>query len=136
MKLWQKIISGALFAPAAWAATTPATLDQDLAYKLVESLTVEVGPRIAGSEADRRAVQWALANLKQLGYDKVWTEEFEMPGWTRGQASLEVISPFAQPFVLTSLGGSVGTPATGITSSVVMFDSIEALEKADAASVK
>lgn len=136
MKLWQKIISGALFAPAAWAATTPATLDQDLAYKLVESLTVEVGPRIAGSEADRRAVQWAVANLKQLGYDKVWTEEFEMPGWTRGQASLEVISPFAQPFVLTSLGGSVGTPAAGITASVVMFDSIEALEKADVASVK
>ena len=69
MKLWQKIISGALFAPAAWAATTPVTLDQDLAYKLVESLTVEVGPRIAGSEADRRAVQWAVTNLKQLGYE-------------------------------------------------------------------
>ena len=136
MKFWQRIISGVLFAPTAWAATTPVSLDQDLAYKLVESLTVEVGPRIAGSEADRRAVQWAVANLKQLGYDKVWTEEFDMPGWSRGQASLEVISPFAQPLVLTSLGGSVGTPAAGITASVVIFDSIEALEKADAAAVK
>mgnify|MGYP001760098474 FL=1 len=136
MKFWRTIISGALFAPAVWAATAPVSVDQDLAYKLVESLTVEVGPRIAGSEADRRAVQWAVTHLKQLGYDKVWTEEFDMPGWTRGQASLEVVSPFAQSFVLTSLGGSVGTPAAGITASVVMFDSIEALEKADAAAVK
>lgn len=92
MKFWQTIISGALFAPAVWAATAPVSVDQDLAYKLVESLTVEVGPRIAGSEADRRAVQWAVTHLKQLGYDKVWTEEFDMPGWTRGQASLEVVS--------------------------------------------
>ena len=136
MNIWQGIIIGALFAPSVWAATTPASMDQDLAYKLVESLTVEVGPRIAGSEADRRAVQWALNKFTQLGYDKIWTEEFDMPGWTRGQASLEVISPFAQPFVLTSLGGSVGTPKAGIRASVVMFDSIEALEKADAAAVK
>lgn len=136
MNIWQGIIIGALFAPSVWAATTPASMDQDLAYQLVESLTVEVGPRIAGSEADRRAVQWALNKFTQLGYDKVWTEEFDMPGWTRGQASLEVISPFAQPFVLTSLGGSVGTPKAGIRASVVMFDSIEALEKADAAAVK
>lgn len=136
MNIWQGIIIGALFAPSVWAATTPASMDQDLAYQLVESLTVEVGPRIAGSEADRRAVQWALNKFTQLGYDRVWTEEFDMPGWTRGQASLEVISPFAQPFVLTSLGGSVGTPKAGIRASVVMFDSIEALEKADAAAVK
>lgn len=136
MKFWLSIISGALFTPALLATTAPVALDQNLAYKLVESLTVEVGPRIAGSEADRRAVQWAVTNLKQLGYDKVWTEEFEMPGWTRGQASLAVVSPFVQPLVLTSLGGSVGTPAAGITASVVMFDSIEALEKADAAAVK
>jgi Zn-dependent M28 family amino/carboxypeptidase len=136
MKFWHSIFSGALLAPAAWAATPTITLDQDLAYKLVESLTVEVGPRIAGSEADRRAVQWAVNNLQQLGYDKVWTEEFEMPGWTRGTASLEVVSPFPQPFVLTSLGGSVGTPAAGLTATVVMFESIEALEKADPALVK
>lgn len=136
MKYWQGVIIGALFAPSVWAAMTPASLDQDLAYQLVESLTVEVGPRIAGSEADRRAVQWAVRHLKQLGYDKVWTEEFEMPGWTRGQASLAVISPFTQPLVLTSLGGSVGTPEAGIRAPVIMFDSIEALEKADAAAVQ
>lgn len=136
MKFWHNIVSGALLAPAAWAATPQLSLDQDLAYNLVESLTVEVGPRIAGSEADRRAVQWAVKNLQQLGYDKVWTEEFEMPGWTRGTASLEVVSPFPQSLVLTSLGGSVGTPAAGLTAAVVMFDSIEALEKADPVAVK
>ncbi|WP_337879079.1 M20/M25/M40 family metallo-hydrolase [Rheinheimera sp.] len=117
-----------------FAATT--VLNQDLAYQLVESLTTEIGPRIAGSEADRRAADWAVRHFKALGYDKVWTEAFEMPGWTRGQASLEVVSPFPQPLVLTSLGGSIGTPAHGISAEVVMFDSIEALQQANKSQVQ
>ena len=34
-------------------------LKSDLAYELVASLTTEVGPRPAGSEADPKAVAWA-----------------------------------------------------------------------------
>jgi len=44
------------------------------AYDMVESLTTEVGPRLAGSEADARAVAWAVAKFKALGFDKVYTE--------------------------------------------------------------
>ena len=41
------------------------------AYAIVESLTTEVGPRMAGSPAYDRAVEWAQAKFKALGYDKV-----------------------------------------------------------------
>ena len=42
-----------------------------LGYSLVESLTTEVGPRLAGSEAEQRAQDWAVAKLTKLGYQKV-----------------------------------------------------------------
>ena len=34
-------------------------LKSDLAYDILESLTTEVGPRMAGTEGDKRAVKWA-----------------------------------------------------------------------------
>lgn len=46
-------------------------LTDDTGWKVVESLTTEVGPRLAGSQADTRAVRWAVAKFKQLGFDKV-----------------------------------------------------------------
>lgn len=111
-------------------------LDDNLAYQLTESLTVEVGARLAGSPADARAVAWAEKNFRQLGYDKVWSEPFTMQYWERGSASLSVAAPFHQSLVLTALGGSVGTPFDGISTQVVMFDSLQDLQKAVPAQVK
>jgi len=111
-------------------------LDDNLAYQLTESLTVEVGARLAGSPADARAVAWAEKNFRQLGYDKVWSEPFTMQYWERGSASLSVAAPFHQSLVLTALGGSVGTPFDGISTQVVMFDSLQDLQKAAPAQIK
>ncbi|MCA1715004.1 MAG: peptidase M28 family protein, partial [Gammaproteobacteria bacterium] len=46
-------------------------LGDDTGWKLVESLTTQVGPRMAGGPGDARAVAWAVAKFKALGYDKV-----------------------------------------------------------------
>src|SRR6478735_9101927 len=56
-------------------------LADDTGWKVVESLTTEVGPRMAGSEADARAVAWAEAKFKALGFDRVWTEPVTFPKW-------------------------------------------------------
>ena len=65
-------------APAADEATAGLLRERALgdggAYKIVESLTTEVGARPAGSDADARAVAWAVAKFRALGYDKVYTE--------------------------------------------------------------
>ena len=102
-----------------------------LAYQLVEELTTEVGPRLVGTPGDAKAVEWATKRLKSLGFDKVWTEEFTTPFWQRGQARLEIVSPFPQSLVLAALGGSVSTPNEGIQAAVVMFNSLEELMAAD-----
>lgn len=133
MKLWLTLTAAALsFSTAA----NNLTFNDTLAYQLTDSLTVEVGQRLAGSEADARAVAWAERTFKQLGFDKVWTEPFTMQYWERGQASLTVSEPFRQNLVVTALGGSVATPFDGISAQVAMFDSLEQLKAADQALVK
>lgn len=133
MKLWLTTLATAL---SLQLSAQELQLDNTLAYQLTESITVEVGQRLAGSEADARAVAWAEQKFKQLGYDKVWTEPFTMQYWERGNASLRVSAPFHQNLVVTALGGSVATPFDGINAQVVMFDSLEQLKQADAALVK
>ncbi|MFT5235539.1 MAG: hypothetical protein ACI90A_000902, partial [Shewanella sp.] len=84
-------------------------LSSTLAYDLVESLTVEVGPRLAGSDKDLIAVQWAEDKLNLLGFDKVYKEPVKVPVWDRGNAEATVITPYPQGLVITALGGSVAT---------------------------
>lgn len=98
-----------------------------VAYDLVESLTTEVGPRIAGSAADARAVAWAQAKFKALGYDRVYLQPVSYPVWQRGHESAEVIAPFPQPLHLTLLGGSVGTGGKPLQAEVVEFTDLAAL---------
>ncbi|GIU27272.1 peptidase M28 [Shewanella sp. MBTL60-007] len=111
-------------------------LNSALAYELVESLTVEVGPRLAGSEKDLVAVQWAEAKLTSLGFDKVYKEAVQVPVWHRGEAKASITAPFPQPLVITALGGSIATPNGGIEAKIIRFDSLKALEQADSAAVK
>src|SRR6185437_202839 len=54
-------------------------MHDDTAFRIVSSLTTEVGPRLAGSDADLRARAWAVAKFKALGFDKVHTEPVTFP---------------------------------------------------------
>lgn len=102
-------------------------LASDLAYRIVESLTTEVGPRLAGSEADARGVRWAEAKFRALGFDRVWLEPVTFPKWVRRSESAQVLGPNAQPLVLTALGGS---PGGAVEGEVVRFADLAALEAA------
>jgi len=111
-------------------------MHDDTGYRIVESLTTEIGPRLAGSDADQRARDWAVAKFKALGYDKVYTEEVKYPLWVRRSEHAAIVAPFPQSLVLSALGYSPGTPKGGLTAQVVKFDSLDALKAADPASVK
>ena len=104
-----------------------AALSDDVAYELVESLTMEVGPRLAGSAADEAAVAWAARKLTELGFSNVRTEPVDIPRWDRGTIDVSMTRPFDQPLVATSLGGSPGTPQTGIEAPVVRVSSLQEL---------
>ena len=111
-------------------------LHDDTGYRIVSSLTTEVGPRLAGSDADKRARDWAMAKFRELGYDKVYTEPVTFPLWQRRSEHGQIIAPFPQPLVLTALGYSPGTPSGGLIAQVVKFDTLDALKAADPASIK
>ena len=110
-------------------------LSSDLAWELLASLTSEVGPRMAGSEGDERAVAWAVDRMNSLGFDRVWTEPVSFPRWVRRYERAEVILPSRQPLVITALGGSPATPGP-VVAEIVQFDTLEALEAADSANVQ
>lgn len=111
-------------------------LASSLGYEIVESLTVEVGPRLAGSPKDPIAVDWAINKLTSLGFDKVYKEPVQVPIWERGEAKAKIISPVEQPLVITALGGSIATPVEGIKAKIARFDNLEALQQADPNEVK
>ncbi len=108
-------------------------LKDDTGWKVVESLTTEIGPRIAGSEADARAVAWAVAKFKSLGFDKVWTEPVTFPKWERRSEHAQVIGKHAQPLTITALGGS---PGGTVEAEVVRFADLAALQAAPEGSLK
>ena len=105
-------------------------LKSSLDYDIVESLTTEVGPRMAGTPGDAAAVKWGVAKLEELGFDKVWTEPVTFPTWKRGVETAEVVSPYPHPLVITALGFSVGTSKDGLAAEIIQFDDLEALSKA------
>lgn len=141
-----------LLAVTAAADTAPTTLSDDTikaaealrddalvrneAWILLESLTTEVGPRLAGTDGDVRAVAWAQQAMKSMGYDRVWTEPVTYPVWKRGAESAEIVRPFPQRLVLTALGGSVGTGRRPIEAEVVEFSTLQALKDARAEDVR
>ncbi len=99
-------------------------------YAIVESLTTEVGPRMAGTAGDAAAVAWGEAKLKELGFDKVWKEPVTFPTWKRGVETAEVVSPFPQPLVITALGFSVGTPKGGLSAEIKAYETLQDLKDA------
>lgn len=108
-------------------------LKDDTGWKVVESLTTEIGPRIAGSEADARAVAWAEAKFKALGFDKVWKEPVTFPKWERRSEHAQVVGKHAQPLSITALGGS---PGGTVEADVVRFADLAALQAAPEGSLK
>lgn len=102
-------------------------LADDTGYDLLRSLTTEVGPRLCGTAGDARAVAWALANLRALGFANVHAEPVKVPHWVRGTPHVEIEAPFAQPLVAVTLGGSVATPDSGIVAPVVAVTSLAEL---------
>jgi hypothetical protein len=110
-------------------------LKSDLGFNIVESLTTTIGPRLAGSEAEKRARDWGLKLGKELGFDKVSIEEFTMPFWDRGHLHLTLTVPYLQDLYGTALGG--GAPSKkSIDADIVYFRDIHTLAKVKSGELK
>ena len=110
------------------ASLAQTALTNSGAMEILASLTTEIGPRLAGSAAEKRAAGWAVERFNKYGFDKVWTETFPLPhGWARGVEQAEITSPAPQPLTVTALGGSVATPLQGIEAEIALFKTYDEL---------
>ena len=115
-----------------------AALEDAYAYQRLGHLCNNIGPRLSGSPQAQAAVEYVAAELRKLGLE-VKLEKVSVPHWVRGAetAALTEYPSMApnttQKIALTALGGSVATPADGLTAEVVVvnnFDELEALGRA------
>lgn len=105
-----------------------ATGDHD-AYARLTELVERFGPRISGSTALERAIDWIMEQMESDGFDNVHTERVMVPHWVRGAERLEMILPWPRELPMLGLGFSVGTPMGGIRGEVLVVNSFEELER-------
>jgi carboxypeptidase Q len=92
------------------------------------------GPRFSGSTNLEAAIDWAMARLKEDGFQNVRGEPVKVPKWVRGAESLEELSPRPSRLPVLALGGSVGTPDGGVTARVLVVTNFaELTDRADEA---
>jgi len=112
-----------------------AALKSDYAYREVAHLTENIGPRLSGSAQAAEAVEYVASELKAIGCE-VRLEKVMVPHWVRGEETAALVQFPGQPenttqkVVLCALGGSVATPADGITAEVIAvkdFDELKSL---------
>ncbi|HLY18259.1 MAG TPA: M20/M25/M40 family metallo-hydrolase [Bryobacteraceae bacterium] len=103
-----------------------ALADQD-GYAKLSYLCDRIGNRLSGSASLNEAIQWAAAQMKRDGLENVSTPAVKVPHWVRGHEEAEMIKPVRRQLTMLGLGGSVATPADGITAEVVPVSSFDAL---------
>src|SRR5262249_50698694 len=104
-----------------------AALADTTAYRRLEYLTDKIGNRPSGSQALERAIDWALATMRADGLSQVRGEPVMVPHWVRGAESAELVAPRRLTLHVLGLGGSVATPAKGITAPVLVVESFDEL---------
>ncbi len=99
------------------------------AYARVAVLVDRFGHRLSGSRSLEAAIDWVLTEMKKDGLQNVRGEPVSVTHWERGQESVELVKPRRQRLAMLGLGGSVATPAAGITAPVLVVASFEELER-------
>ena len=95
------------------------------------------GPRISGSENLENAIDWILSEMEKDGLENVHGEHVMVPKWVRGNESAQMIAPWKKDMAMLGLGGSIGTPPSGITAEVMVVGSFDELtERANEAKGK
>ncbi len=105
-----------------------AAVSSDYAYRQVGYLSNNIGARLSGSAQAEQAVQYVAGEMRKLGLD-VRLQKVMVPHWVRGEERGELVefdgmaTGTMQKVVLTALGGSVATPAEGLTAEVLVVNS-------------
>jgi carboxypeptidase Q len=137
------VLGGTFLVPATRAASPAPVIPPDIrqaaeelrekafagtrAAEWVRSLIDTAGPRLTGSPGDKASIAWGMATLKALKFANVRSERIVAPFWERGVETGDVTAPYPHKLFLTALGGSVGTPSSGLEAKVIEVASLDDL---------
>jgi carboxypeptidase Q len=109
-----------------------AALNDDWAYDRLADLCDKIGPRLSGSRQAEAAVEQIASALRASGLSVI-LQPVKVPHWVRGEEQAEIIEYPGRPvgvtqrLHLTTLGGSIATPAQGISGQVLVVHSFDEL---------
>ncbi|GAC1620216.1 MAG: M28 family metallopeptidase [Candidatus Acidiferrum sp.] len=90
------------------------------AFQYLTELSDEIGSRVTGSSAERKAEEWGVAKMKAMGLENVHTEKYQIwRGWTRGTAEGELILPLRRRLTVDAMGWTGSTATGGVEGDVV-----------------
>jgi carboxypeptidase Q len=96
------------------------------AYQYLTELSDDVGSRVTGSPAERKAEEWGAAKMKSIGLENVHLEKYTIwKGWTRGTAEAQLVSPTPRRLHVDAMGWTGSTVPGGSEGDVVgvnLFD--------------
>jgi carboxypeptidase Q len=145
--VFRAVLIGALMTTAAASADQPspddglsaalarirgAGVSDDWGYRRLADLCDKIGPRLSGSRQADAAVEQVAAALRAAGLT-VTLQPVKVPHWVRGEEQAEIIeypgrpAGVTQQLHLTTLGGSVATPAQGISAQALVVHSFDEL---------
>jgi carboxypeptidase Q len=117
----------ASYRPAANRLIAAATGDS-AAHARLGRLVDRFGHRLSGSASLEAAIDWILSEMKSDGLANVRGEPVRVPHWVRGAESVTMIRPRRARLAMLGLGGSVATPADGVTAPVLVVTSFDELQ--------
>ncbi len=106
-----------------------AALSDSTGWQRLTEMVDRFGPRLSGSESLERAIDWILERMREDGLDNVRGEPVMVPHWVRNDESATMVEPYARDLPMLGLGGSVATPAGGITAEVMVVSTFDELER-------
>ena len=91
------------------------------AYKHIQVLSEEIGPRVSGTEAERQAAEYVSRQFAEMGL-KPQTLAFDLPSEQASAFKLEILEPALGEMLAYPLVGTPDTPPEGLTGEVVFAE--------------
>src|SRR4029077_16670544 len=105
------------------------------AFQYLTELSDDIGARVTGSSAERKAEEWGAAKMKAIGLENVHKEKYQLwGGWTRGTAQAELLEPIQRTLHVDALGWTGSTAAGGAEGEVATANLFDIEEEAKHAS--
>jgi hypothetical protein len=96
------------------------------AFSFLTELSDDIGGRVTGTPAERKAEEWGASKMKYIGLENVHTEKYTIwRGWTRGSAEGEILAPVRHKLHVDAMGWTGSTAAGGAEGDIVavnLFD--------------